>query len=286
MSESVASNSATAVMSGRPRVTKRRIAVGLLIAAIGLPSIVWAPAFDLLVLAIGLACLYELNALCEIKGQELEYPIAVLGVFAYIVLASLGRLQKWEGVLLAGVTIAAFSIGMYGDQRGYFARTAYTLLAVLYIGKLLTYLVFLRNLPGVGAYWTVFALLCIAFTDIFGMIIGNRFGRRQLTRISPKKTVEGSLGALICVSAFAAAASFYTPLGLTLWQAVALAAATNIGAQAGDLVESALKRDVGVKDTGTAIVGHGGFLDRFDSYLFGGTVFFAALHILGLLSVR
>ena len=130
MSESVASNSATAVMSGRPRVTKRRIAVGLLIAAIGLPSIVWAPAFDLLVLAIGLACLYELNALCEIKGQELEYPIAVLGVFAYIVLASLGRLQKWEGVLLAGVTIAAFSIGMYGDQRGYFARTAYTLLAV------------------------------------------------------------------------------------------------------------------------------------------------------------
>ena len=53
-------------------------------------------------------------------------------------------MHKWEGVLLAGIVIAAFWIGMYGEQKGYFARTAYTLLAVLYIGKLLTYFVFIR----------------------------------------------------------------------------------------------------------------------------------------------
>ncbi|HUY11463.1 MAG TPA: phosphatidate cytidylyltransferase, partial [Candidatus Dormibacteraeota bacterium] len=259
--------SSVASASVRPRVTKRRIAAGVLIAIVGLPAVFWAPAFDILVLAVGLACLYELNSLCEIKGQELQYPIAVLGVFAYIVLASLGRLQKWEGVLLAGVTIAAFFIGMYGDQRGYFARTAYTLLAVLYIGKLLTYFVFLRQVPLFGVEWTIFALICISFTDIFGMLIGNRFGRRPLTRISPKKTIEGSIGALLVVALVGAAGSYIPALGLTLWQGVALAALTNIGAQAGDLVESALKRDVGVKDTGTAIVGHGGFLDRFDSYI-------------------
>ncbi len=65
-------------------------------------------------------------------------------MFAYVVLAGFGVLHKWEGVLLAGIVIAAFWIGMYGEQKGYFARTAYTLLAVLYIGKLLTYFVFVR----------------------------------------------------------------------------------------------------------------------------------------------
>ena len=61
---------------------------------------------------------------------------------------------------------------------------------------------------------------------------------------------------------------------------------TGVAAQAGDLVESALKRDAGVKDAGDMIVGHGGVLDRFDSYLFGGVAFFATLHLLGILQVQ
>jgi phosphatidate cytidylyltransferase len=64
-----------------------------------------------------------------------------------------------------------------------------------------------------------------------------------------------------------------------------LGLATSVGAQVGDLVESAFKRDAGVKDAGAMIQGHGGVLDRFDSYLLGGVAFFAALHVLGVLQV-
>ena len=264
----------------------RRIVVGLVVAAIGLACVLVPWAFYVLLLAIGLLSINELNKLCEIKGQPLEYPVAFLGVCAYIAMAVFGVIHKWEGVLLAGIVVAAFCIGMYGEQKGYFARTAYTLLAVLYIGKLLTYFVFIRQIPQTGMALTFFVVVTIALTDIFGMLIGSQVGRHQLTMISPKKTVEGSLGALAVVTALATAAAWVPQLHLQWWQGTVLGAFTGIAAQAGDLAESALKRDAGVKDAGDMIVGHGGVLDRFDSYLFGGVAFFATLHLLGILQVQ
>jgi phosphatidate cytidylyltransferase len=264
----------------------RRVVVGLIVAAVGLALVAREWTFDGLVLVIGLFSLYELNALCEIKGQPLEYPVAMTGVGAYIVLAMFDLLHKWEGALLAAITIASFSIGMYGEQKGYFARTAYTLLAVLYIGKLLTYFVFLRAIPQIGIWWTYDVIVLIALTDIFAMVVGSLIGRHQLTKISPKKTVEGSVGAVAIVGAVAAAAAVFLPqLHLLWWQGLSLGCATSIAAQAGDLAESALKRDAGVKDTGQIIQGHGGVLDRFDSYLFGGMAYFGMLHLLGVLAV-
>lgn len=266
---------------------KRRIGVGLLVAAIGLVCVGAPWLFALLIGAIGLASLYELNQLCTIKGQPLEYPVAMLAVVAYAAMAYFGELHRWEGVLLAGIIIAAFWIGMYGEQMGYFARTAYTLLAVLYIGKLLTYFIFIRQIPGTGIWLTYYAILAIAFSDIFAMAIGSSIGRTPLTRISPKKTVEGSLGALLVVVAFTTLAAIGVPqLHLLWWQGAALGLGTGIAAQAGDLAESALKRDAGVKDAGEMIVGHGGVLDRFDSYLFGGVAFWAILHVVGVLGVQ
>jgi phosphatidate cytidylyltransferase len=266
-------------------ITLRRILVGLLVAAVGLSTIAFSWAFYILALVLGLAMLYELNALCEIKGQPLEYQVAVIGVFAYIVLSMFDRLHKWEGVLLAAITMASFSIGMYGEQKGYFARTAYTLLSVLYTGKLITYWIFLRAVPDYGAWWTVYAVVLVALTDIFGMVVGTLIGRHQLTKISPKKTVEGSIGSVLIVSAVATLATLRPELHLMWYQGLVLGMLTCIAAQAGDLVESALKRDAGVKDTGTVIQGHGGVLDRFDSYLFGGMAFFGTLHVLGILTV-
>lgn len=264
-------------------VTVRRVVAGLALAAVGIGCVFWPPAFYVLLVVLGSMMLYELSRLCDIKGQPLEYQVAAVGLLAYVFLAIFHLLPKWEGVLLAGIVFAAFWLGMYGEQQGYFARTAYTLLAVLYIGKLLTYFVFIRDVPFYGLYWTLFVIVLIAMTDISAMLAGSVFGRHQLTKISPKKTVEGSLAAFLIVTAIGIAASSVPQLGVTWWQGAALGAVTCIAAQAGDLVESALKRDAGVKDTGTVIQGHGGVLDRFDSYLFGGMAFFGLLHVIGLL---
>lgn len=267
-------------------MTERRIVVGLIVAAVGLLCVLIPWTFYLLILAIGLASIYEFNYLCAIKGQPLEYPVAVLGVCAYVAMAVFSLLHKWEGVLLAAIVIVAFAIGMYGEEKGYFARTAYTLLAVLYIGKLLTYFVFIRQIAGNGMPLTLFVIVIIALTDTFGMLVGTSFGRHRWTKISPKKTVEGSVGSLVIVTVVATAAGWVPQLHLQWWQGAALGFATSIAAQGGDLVESAFKRDAGVKDAGAMIQGHGGVLDRFDSYLLGGVAFYATLHLLGILQVQ
>jgi phosphatidate cytidylyltransferase len=159
------------------------------------------------------------------------------------------------------------------------------LLAVLYIGKLLTYFVFVRQIEPNGLWLTPYLIVIVALTDIFGMVVGTLIGKRQLTKVSPSKTIEGSLGSLAIVTAFAAGAAWVPQLHLLWWQGAVVGLFTGLAAQAGDLVESALKRDAGVKDAGDMIVGHGGVLDRFDSYLFGGVAFFATLHLLGILQV-
>lgn len=279
------SASAPAAVSAPARasgaITGRRVAVGVGLAVLGIACIFYAPAFDVLILVLALAMLVELARMCDIKGQPLEMQVAVVGVAGYVLLAIFHLTAKWEGVLLASIIIAAFWMGMYGDRERYFSRTAHTLLAVLYLGKLISYFIFIRQLPHIGVAITVYVVVLIALTDTFAMIVGSVAGRHQLTKISPKKTVEGSIGALAIVTLTGACAAFVPMLGLTWEQGAALGAVTCIAAQAGDLVESALKRDAGVKDTGTVIQGHGGVLDRFDSYLFGGMAFFAMLHVVG-----
>ena len=114
----------------------------------------------LLILIIGLLSIYEFNYLCAIKGQPLEYPVAVLGVVR-VRRAGQSSACSTNGraCCLPAIVIVAFAIGMYGEEKGYFARTAYTLLAVLYIGKLLTYFVFIRQIPGNGMWMTFYVIV-------------------------------------------------------------------------------------------------------------------------------
>lgn len=268
----------------RPAVAlRRRIVVGLVLALVGIGSVFWVPTFGLLLLAISIGCLWELSKLAEHKGQELEFPVAAAAVTAYLALTSIGLIHRWEGTLLSLTVIAAFVYAFLGKQSGYIARSAFTLLGVLYIGKLISYFMTIRLIPFVGVYYVIDAIFIIALTDIMCMAVGMTIGRTPLTPISPKKTVEGAAGGFLIALMTSVILGYLLPVHIVWWQGIIIGAITSLAAQAGDLVESALKRDAAVKDAGSAISGHGGVLDRFDSYLFGGIAFYGSLFASGLI---
>jgi len=147
------------------------------------------------------------------------------------------------------------------------SETSFNLLSVLYSVVLLSHLYLLRQLPN-GVEWTFLAIFLVWATDIGAYLIGRQFGSHLLApQVSPKKTVEGSLGGLLF--SIAVALVFWRFVGGTsLITYMILALIIGISAQIGDLFESALKRSAGVKDSGKLIPGHGGILDRFDSLIF------------------
>ena len=114
---------------------------------------------------------------------------------------------------------------------------------------------------------------------------GKSFGRTPLTPLSPKKTVEGALGGLCASVACALALRLVTSWPLSVPSTVGLGAVISVASVLGDLIESVMKRDAGIKDSGTLIPGHGGVLDRFDSYMFTGAVVYFYMRCMPLLGV-
>lgn len=160
------------------------------------------------------------------------------------------------------------------QKEGAFTSWAWTIAGILYVGWLLSHLVALRGLDA-GRNWVFFALFVTWASDTTAFFIGRRFGRHKLApNISPGKTWEGTmggiLGAIIVSILFFTATPFHLPL--TYWQAIPLSILVSIFGQVGDLVESLLKRNMGVKDSGKLMPGHGGVLDRMDSIIFAGVV--------------
>jgi len=155
-----------------------------------------------------------------------------------------------------------------------FTSWAWTIAGILYVGWLLSHLVALRGLDA-GRNWVFFALFTTWASDTTAFFIGRKLGRHKLApNISPGKTWEGAtggiLGAIIVSILFFTATPFHLPL--TYWQAIPLSILVSIFGQVGDLVESLLKRNMGVKDSGKLLPGHGGVLDRMDSIIFAGIV--------------
>jgi phosphatidate cytidylyltransferase len=157
-----------------------------------------------------------------------------------------------------------------------FHKWAWTIAGVLYVGWLLSYWLNLRGLED-GRNWVYLAMLTTFASDTGAYFIGRARGRHKLTpAISPGKTWEGAIGGLI--SAILGAMlimtilNFVSPFAFKYWQVILLGCLISLFAQLGDLVESLLKRNMGVKESGKLLPGHGGILDRFDSLIFVGPV--------------
>mgnify|MGYP002627327844 CR=1 FL=1 len=159
------------------------------------------------------------------------------------------------------------------------ANVATTILGVIYGAWLPLHLLFLRGLGAdyqdilhidmnnAGVGYVVFLFVVILFTDTGCYYFGSKFGKNKLApTVSPKKTVEGSLGGMFCALIGAFIVGYFIHFGF--WHSLIMGLLGTVFAQIGDLCESLIKRDAGVKDSGDLLPGHGGFLDRTDSYMF------------------
>jgi phosphatidate cytidylyltransferase len=264
-------------------------ATRVLVAAVGVPLAVsavyvggWVLAGLLVVVSI-LAAL-EFFRMAERKGAR---PFAALGAIlsaGFVVLAAIepeaGAGTAGFGLLTAVGVLAALvaAIWLRGVEGQPLLSVSTTVAGALYTGALLSHGVLLRHLPGVAtaAHGTalVFAPVLLTWaSDTFAYFVGRRWGTRKLIpRVSPGKTVQGAIGAMLGTMLVAVGYSYVLSLfptyRLSVPEAVLFGVLVSVAAQVGDLAESLLKRDAGVKDSGTLLPGHGGALDRFDSLLF------------------
>jgi phosphatidate cytidylyltransferase len=185
-------------------------------------------------------------------------------------------LQICERLLTFGLIIGFiinFSIELLrGDPENGLINTAVNLFGTVYIGFMFAYTLLLRFIPGGdGLIFTLFTVLVTWANDTAAYFVGINFGKHKLSpRISPKKSVEGSLGGL--AGGIFAAIIIALAFGKPIPHLIGLGVLVVIAGQFGDLIESIIKRNAGVKDSGSFMPGHGGVLDRFDSLLMSGPV--------------
>ena len=261
-----------------------RVVVAALLAPIALAAI-WFGGPALLALGL-IACALALDELYRMARVLRPVPISgFLGGLGMVVAASLGGIGWTLVVIAALVPVTFLVVAGIAARESALTSIAVTIFAAIYVGGGIASLVALRGLehPGVdhfGFNVVLAVLLGTWASDIFAYFGGRAFGRRRLApAISPNKTVEGFVIGL----AFGAAACWFTLYrqGFTTLEALAVAAAVVLAAPLGDLFESFLKRDLGVKDSGTLLAGHGGVLARIDALLFAAAAATAVVAALG-----
>jgi len=201
-------------------------------------------------------------------------PAALLGVVAVGAL-NLAAYWRFEAAvpLVLGLTVL-FSLFWYltgVDRQAPLLNVSVTLFGVLYVGLLGSFAGLMLTDPN-GIGMLLAAVLCTVGYDTGGLVVGRLFGRSPLSAVSPNKTTEGLIGGMAVSFAIAVlVVGRITPFGQdpgTLGSAFVLGIVVALAAPLGDLCESMIKRDLGLKDMGTILPGHGGLMDRFDALLF------------------
>lgn len=247
------------------------VALGLLPLFLG---VVWLGGWWLFSIALvgGLMALHELYTM----GRSLR-PI-VLGGYVGLILTLVGAEAGDISWTLGGIfatLLAAFVVFGFSDARpSATAAISLTLLGVVWVGGGIASLILLREIPDNGRLAVFTVLIAVFADDTMAYFVGRTVGRHKLApRISPGKSWEGFAAGTLAAMAVAFFA-MYDQGFLTDLEALALGAAVALASTLGDLFESALKRDLGVKDSGRALAGHGGMLDRIDSLLWAGPAAF------------
>lgn len=268
------------------------------------PALLGGPVFAAVFAAIMIAAFYEFISMCGIGETQAarigylsilffasvallsENPATVHGALAFAIFAPLAsslvepvdanRLSEWS---LAVAATMMFGVPTYAAIN---LRGSEGLSSQSWINDIADVANPDNTLTGIGLAWFLFALLVIWVTDTFAYLVGKQIGRtRLIPHISPNKTVEGAIGGLtaaavtggLCVSLFG--------MDIGVAAGFGLGAAVAIAGMVGDLIQSMIKRQVGVKDSGSLIPGHGGVYDRVDGLILGLLVVWIASPLIG-----
>ena len=237
----------------------------------------WSAAALFTVVMVG--GLVEFYGLCRKKGVEPMYSVGIATALAIFGLA-FAVFQQWGtpatettarivlGALLYTMLIVptTFVCELWRKSPTPIANIATTFMGVIYVALPMSALLFVPQLlVDAWSAWAMLAFISIIWVnDVFAYLVGVTLGKHRLCeRISPKKSWEGFFGGLIGAVGFAVLFGHLLGGNLLVWGGLGLV--TALAGVAGDLVESLMKREAGVKDSGKMMPGHGGFLDRFDA---------------------
>ncbi len=275
---SIAAQLGSVGSSGGDRDMPMAIVVGVGLAALILAAMAVGPVAALVVVTIALAlAAVEFYNAVRVAGQQ---PAVLLGLAAVV---AMPLTVHWKGeaamtlVLVLSVIFGALWYLMGVSHDGVMRGLGSTMLGIVHIGLLGSFAALLLSIDGHGTGLLTAAILLTVAYDVGGLAVGRTIGKTPLSPASPNKTIEGLAGGMVAVVVAAvimgvvigkpspmAASEAGGGAGAMLLLGLCVALAAPIG----DLAESLIKRDLGIKDMGSILPGHGGLLDRFDSLLF------------------
>jgi phosphatidate cytidylyltransferase len=249
----------------------------VLAPAVMVPILLGAAWTILAITILSILCYREFARATGLFRERLISALIVLGIF----LIGFSVADHWYGffVALASLTVIVIAIAaiLYDRPAGYIQRVGLGSFGFLLFGVCFGHLAYIANNPN---YRPIILLIFVAveLNDIFAYISGKTMGRRKLApHTSPNKTLGGALGALVLTSSLVAILGHLVFSGQAMddpVKLIGLGLIVSIAGQMGDLMLSSIKRDIGIKDMGATIPGHGGFLDRFDSLILVGPAVF------------
>ena len=268
-----------------------RIATGLVLAPLVVALLLWGPLLAIVTVLAAVAALaanelLSMEASCRPADRALAAALAAMLAFT----PWLGAPHLQLLLMFSTVILLSWNLLRPGDLAQASRRAAWLVLAVVYVGGMCSALVAIAVQPSpqpqVLASFpfgpsAVLTLLMIVFAgDTGAYFAGKSLGKHKLyALISPKKTIEGTIGGLIASVGGGALGHLLLVPQLSLVECMLLGGVCGAVAQIGDLAESLFKRATQTKDSGSLLPGHGGMLDRIDGVLFGAPVFFGWLHL-------
>ena len=215
---------------------------------------------DALALFIVVVGTFEMGRLQQVDDKWLLALVELMDVVAYLLFAHVILF-----FLVLPVFMFPFLLALFSRKYDFKTIAAFAFGSLAFLSLPCTFMAWIHEL---GPEWLLLVFVLLWANDTFAYLTGRLLGKHKLfERISPGKTIEGSIGGLVFTLAGIIVFSHYVDW-LSLWQAIGLGLIAVVFGTLGDLCESMLKRQAGVKDSGNLIPGHGGVLDRFDSVLF------------------